>query len=141
MREFLYAVMDGDQVENVIIGASADDATPLSLMLGKDVVLVDESTGPAVPGSDRLDGKFRPLKKHVGWRWDPSAWDWVPPTPQPSQWHLWDNTSRDWVQVPSPYESWVWDESTLEYLPPTPRPTDGTWFWDEDTLSWVEVTA
>ena len=43
-------------------------------------------------------------KPFIGWVWDEDLQSWVPPTPRPSENHVWDEdgdgTQGDWVELP-----------------------------------------
>lgn len=98
---FLYAVLDGAVVVNVIVG-EGDEAGPIlaAMLPGNSIVRVTEETGPALIDGDFFDGVFRSQSPYLSWKWDGELRQWIAPTPRPTGPHFWSETAQAWLQIP-----------------------------------------
>lgn len=107
MPEYVYAILNTDDlVTNVIVAdsAGAEDALLMLIEDAAKVVLVNESTGPAYIGQPLISGRFRKPSPYPSWLWDEDSWGWVAPVTYPNdgKTYGWDEAEKIWIEVIEP---------------------------------------
>jgi hypothetical protein len=95
----IFAIVKDNKVTNNVL---ADSLEILQLLLPTDTLIEEtELTGFAWIGSEVIDGKFKPPQPFDSWSFDDELFDWIAPTPEPTDGkpYYWDESEVAWVEI------------------------------------------
>jgi hypothetical protein len=110
----MYAVLDDNIVENIIIAESKEIAEQIT---NKICIQQTSLTGTAEVGGDFYNGIFRPAKPYESWIWseDNLWWESSILIPDNQQAYYWDEDSLSWELVNEEYQEHFISGSDTSY--------------------------
>lgn len=103
INNFIYAVLNNNIIENVIIADSKEVAEQVT---NKTCIQQTSLTGTAEVNGDLYNGIFRPAKPYESWIWSESNLWWESPVliPDNQKAYYWDEDALSWKLVDEQYQ-------------------------------------